>query len=133
MTLCGQVLAHTQAFPCFSMHAKIKSGAQIGSPNHLSGALRGVTCNYQTTLNTIKILELEQTTVVLSPSNIYTLHVNCCDIICIVLGTFQAHHMAVHAIRWNPFHQNVFASCGADWAVKIWDHTRKLVHLTKRS
>ena len=37
----------------------------------------------------------------------------------------QAHHMAVHAIRWNPFHQNVFASCGADWTVKIWDHTRK--------
>ena len=37
----------------------------------------------------------------------------------------QAHHMAVHAIRWNPFHQSVFASCGADWTVKIWDHTRK--------
>ncbi len=33
--------------------------------------------------------------------------------------------MAVHSIRWNPFHSDVFASCGADWTVKIWDHNRK--------
>lgn len=33
--------------------------------------------------------------------------------------------MAVHDIRWNPFHSDVFASCGADWTVKIWDHNRK--------
>ena len=39
----------------------------------------------------------------------------------------QAHHMAIHALKWNPFHPNVFASCGADWTVKIWDHTRKWV------
>ncbi|XP_064391990.1 LOW QUALITY PROTEIN: dynein axonemal intermediate chain 1-like [Halichondria panicea] len=43
------------------------------------------------------------------------------------LDVYKAHHMAVHShcISWNPFHQNVFASCGADWTVKIWDHTRK--------
>ena len=37
----------------------------------------------------------------------------------------QNHNMAVHALRWNPFHQKVFASCGADWTVKIWDHTHR--------
>eukprot|EP00731_Ephydatia_muelleri_P003913 Em0002g89a len=41
------------------------------------------------------------------------------------LGIYEAHHTAVQALRWNPFHQNVFASCGADWTVKIWDHSRK--------
>lgn len=41
------------------------------------------------------------------------------------LGVYEAHHTAVQALHWNPFHQNVFASCGADWTVKIWDHTRK--------
>ena len=40
-----------------------------------------------------------------------------------LFDTTQNHHMAVHALRWNPFHQKVFASCGADWTVKIWDHT----------
>ncbi|CAI7994794.1 Dynein intermediate chain 1, axonemal [Geodia barretti] len=39
------------------------------------------------------------------------------------LNVTKNHHMAVHALRWNPFHQNVFASCGADWTVRIWDHT----------
>lgn len=42
-----------------------------------------------------------------------------------MLLMMQAHHMAVHAIRWNPFHSDVFASCGADWTVKIWEHSRK--------
>ena len=35
--------------------------------------------------------------------------------------------MAIHALRWNLFHENVFASCGADWTVKIWDHIKKYV------
>jgi dynein intermediate chain 1 len=31
--------------------------------------------------------------------------------------------MAVYSVRWNPFHPGVFASCSADWTVKIWEHT----------
>jgi dynein intermediate chain 1 len=38
------------------------------------------------------------------------------------LETYQGHHMAVYALRWNPFHPRVFLSCSADWTVKIWDH-----------
>ena len=45
----------------------------------------------------------------------------------ITLLLYKAHHMAVHAIHWNAFHRDVFASCGADWTVKIWDHNFKLV------
>ncbi|CAF0920781.1 unnamed protein product [Rotaria sordida] len=37
------------------------------------------------------------------------------------LDTFDAHHMAVYAVRWNKFHSKIFASCSADWTVKIWD------------
>lgn len=38
------------------------------------------------------------------------------------LETYQGHHMAVYALKWNPFHPRVFLSCSADWTVKIWDH-----------
>jgi dynein intermediate chain 1 len=31
--------------------------------------------------------------------------------------------MAVYAVKWNPFHENIFLSCSADWTVKIWDHS----------
>uniref|UniRef100_A0A670ZRV9 Dynein axonemal intermediate chain 1 n=1 Tax=Pseudonaja textilis TaxID=8673 RepID=A0A670ZRV9_PSETE len=41
------------------------------------------------------------------------------------LDIFHAHHMAVDAVRWNPFHSKVFISCSSDWTVKIWDHTIK--------
>ncbi|CAF3800983.1 unnamed protein product, partial [Adineta steineri] len=37
------------------------------------------------------------------------------------LDTFDAHHMAVYAVRWNTYHPKIFASCSADWTVKIWD------------
>lgn len=37
------------------------------------------------------------------------------------LATYNAHQMAVYAVVWNPFHPSVFATCGADWNVKIWD------------
>ena len=43
------------------------------------------------------------------------------------LDTYNAHHMAVYAVRWNNFHPRVFASCSADWTVKIWDHNYRLV------
>ena len=36
------------------------------------------------------------------------------------LETYQGHHMAVYALKWNPFHPRVFISCSADWTVKIW-------------
>ncbi|XP_028411720.1 dynein intermediate chain 2, ciliary-like [Dendronephthya gigantea] len=39
------------------------------------------------------------------------------------LTTFQAHHMAVYAVKWNHFHPKTFISCSADWTVKVWDHT----------
>ncbi|XP_067101066.1 dynein, axonemal, intermediate chain 1, paralog 2 [Osmerus mordax] len=39
------------------------------------------------------------------------------------LDTFDAHNMAVDAVRWNPFHPKVFISCSSDWTIKIWDHT----------
>eukprot|EP01035_Chromulina_nebulosa_P019156 gene19156-24998_t len=39
------------------------------------------------------------------------------------LETYHAHHMAVYALKWNPFHPRVFISCSADWTIKIWDHT----------
>ncbi|KAM6947947.1 dynein, axonemal, intermediate chain 1, paralog 2 [Lycodopsis pacificus] len=39
------------------------------------------------------------------------------------LETYDAHSMAVEAIRWNHFHPKVFISCSSDWTVKIWDHT----------
>jgi len=39
------------------------------------------------------------------------------------LDTIDAHNMAVDTVTWNPFHQDVFLSCSADWTVKIWDHS----------
>lgn len=39
------------------------------------------------------------------------------------LSTFDAHHMAVYAVKWNHFHPKIFISCSADWSVKVWDHT----------
>uniref|UniRef100_A0A8C3UWH5 Dynein axonemal intermediate chain 1 n=1 Tax=Catharus ustulatus TaxID=91951 RepID=A0A8C3UWH5_CATUS len=41
------------------------------------------------------------------------------------LDVFEAHHMAVDSVSWNPFHLKVFISCSSDWTVKIWDHTIK--------
>ncbi|KAK5872828.1 hypothetical protein PBY51_013490 [Eleginops maclovinus] len=39
------------------------------------------------------------------------------------LETYNAHSMAVDAVKWNHFHPKVFISCSSDWTVKIWDHT----------
>ncbi|KAM6104944.1 dynein axonemal intermediate chain 1 [Pterocles gutturalis] len=41
------------------------------------------------------------------------------------LDVFEAHHMAVNSVSWNPYHLQVFISCSSDWTVKIWDHTIK--------
>ena len=35
------------------------------------------------------------------------------------LETYEGHHMAVYAVRWNPFHPRIFISCSADWTVKV--------------
>uniref|UniRef100_A0A672YAV2 Dynein axonemal intermediate chain 1 n=1 Tax=Sphaeramia orbicularis TaxID=375764 RepID=A0A672YAV2_9TELE len=39
------------------------------------------------------------------------------------LETYEAHSMAVDAVKWNHFHPKVFISCSSDWTIKIWDHT----------
>ncbi|XP_034022977.1 dynein, axonemal, intermediate chain 1, paralog 2 isoform X2 [Thalassophryne amazonica] len=39
------------------------------------------------------------------------------------LETYDAHRMAVKAVKWNHFHPKVFISCSSDWTVKMWDHT----------
>ncbi|XP_047438686.1 dynein, axonemal, intermediate chain 1, paralog 2 isoform X2 [Mugil cephalus] len=39
------------------------------------------------------------------------------------LGTYEAHSMAVDAVKWNHFHPKVFISCSSDWTVKIWDRS----------
>ena len=46
------------------------------------------------------------------------------------IKSYDGHHMGVHRIQWNPFHEDIFISCSADWTVKIWDHnsSRCLLH-----
>lgn len=39
------------------------------------------------------------------------------------LETYDAHHMAVYKVAWNPYHPRIFITCSADWSVKIWDRT----------
>merc|ERR1719181_1609910 len=38
------------------------------------------------------------------------------------LETYEGHHMAMYAVKWNVFHPRVFISSSADWTVKMWDH-----------
>jgi len=38
-----------------------------------------------------------------------------------MLRTYEGHHRAVYAVKWNPFHPRIFISCSADWTVKIWE------------
>ena len=49
------------------------------------------------------------------------------------LDTYNAHHMAVYAVRWNSFHPKIFISCSADWTVKIWDVDFRSVMLILQS
>lgn len=41
------------------------------------------------------------------------------------LRSFNGHHMAVYAVKWNTFHPDVFLSCSADWTVKLWERNTK--------
>lgn len=36
-----------------------------------------------------------------------------------------AHDMVIYNVVWNPYHKDVYATCSADWTVKIWDQTHK--------
>ncbi|XP_077292828.1 dynein intermediate chain 2, ciliary [Arctopsyche grandis] len=40
------------------------------------------------------------------------------------LSTLEAHHMPVYRIDYNKYDNNVFATCSADWKVKIWEDAR---------
>ncbi len=35
------------------------------------------------------------------------------------LHTYEGHHMAIYAVKWNPFHEDTFISCSADWTIKV--------------
>jgi len=35
------------------------------------------------------------------------------------LETYEGHHMAVYAVKWNPFDDRIFITCSADWTVKV--------------
>ncbi len=38
------------------------------------------------------------------------------------IQTYQGHTMGVYTVTWNPFHPKIFASCSADWTIKIWHY-----------
>jgi dynein intermediate chain 1 len=38
------------------------------------------------------------------------------------IQTFEGHTMGVYTVTWNPFHTKIFASCSADWTIKIWHY-----------
>lgn len=40
------------------------------------------------------------------------------------LMTYNAHYLPVYRIDFNKFNSNIFASCAADWRVKIWEDMR---------
>lgn len=41
------------------------------------------------------------------------------------LMTYNAHYLPIHRIDFNKYNSNIFASCGADWRVKIWEDMRR--------
>ena len=38
------------------------------------------------------------------------------------IQTYEGHTMGVYTVSWNPFHTKIFASCSADWTIKIWHY-----------
>ena len=36
------------------------------------------------------------------------------------LSVYKAHSMGVYTVRWSPFNASIFASCSADWTIKVW-------------
>lgn len=41
------------------------------------------------------------------------------------LFTYTAHQMPVHRLDFNKYSPNIFASCSADWSIKVWEDNRK--------
>lgn len=41
------------------------------------------------------------------------------------LFVYEAHRMPVHRIEYNKYSSNIFASCSADWSIKIWEDSRR--------
>jgi len=37
------------------------------------------------------------------------------------LESYDGHHLAVYAVKWNKYHPRIFLSCSADWTIKMWD------------
>jgi dynein intermediate chain 1 len=38
------------------------------------------------------------------------------------IQSYEGHTMGVYTVSWNPFHEKIFASCSADWTIKIWHY-----------
>lgn len=36
--------------------------------------------------------------------------------------SYEGHSMGIYNVAWNPFHPKIFASCSADWTIKIWHY-----------
>eukprot|EP00831_Metopus_contortus_P047799 TRINITY_DN3871_c0_g2_i4.p1 TRINITY_DN3871_c0_g2~~TRINITY_DN3871_c0_g2_i4.p1 ORF type:complete len:767 (+),score=141.83 TRINITY_DN3871_c0_g2_i4:212-2302(+) len=41
------------------------------------------------------------------------------------LRSYRGHYLAVYAVKWNPYHPDVFLSCSADWTIKLWTKNRE--------
>lgn len=40
------------------------------------------------------------------------------------LMIYRAHYLNIYRIDFNKFNANIFASCGGDWRVKVWEDMR---------
>lgn len=38
------------------------------------------------------------------------------------IQSYEGHTMGVYTLAWNPYHEKIFASCSADWTIKIWHY-----------
>lgn len=38
------------------------------------------------------------------------------------IQNFEGHTMGVYTVAWNVYHPKIFASCSADWTIKIWHY-----------
>lgn len=38
------------------------------------------------------------------------------------IQSYEGHTMGVYTVSWNPYHEKIFASCSADWTIKIWHY-----------
>ncbi|KAL8565254.1 hypothetical protein ACOMHN_001152 [Nucella lapillus] len=41
------------------------------------------------------------------------------------IDSIDAHNMAVYKVAWNHYHPKIYATCSADWNVKIWENGGK--------